>query len=117
MLPRVGAPAPAPVEPTTVVASWKPTPSTHAIRLRKPVGFQFRPTQFTFLGLRAGPGAEWRPMSLATSPTREHLEYAVRVSDSAFKSAFSELKEGDTAWVRGPFGQFFLNEERPAVLL
>ncbi|MCI4348743.1 MAG: FAD-dependent oxidoreductase [Thermoplasmata archaeon] len=100
-----------------VITSWKPTPSTHAIRLRKPESFRFRATQFTFLGLPTSEGPAWRPMSLATSPTREHLEYAVRVSTSAFKQAFSELRPGDSAWVRGPFGEFFLNEQRPAVLI
>jgi glycine betaine catabolism B len=106
-----------PVHPTEVVASWSPTPSTHAVRLQKPAGFHFRPTQFTFLGLPTPEGADWRPMSLATSPTREHLEYAVRVSDSAFKQAFAKLGPGDRAWVRGPFGEFVLNEQRAAMMI
>jgi ferredoxin-NADP reductase len=117
MLPTLkGAPG-APLIATEVLSSWDPTPSTHAIRLRKPGSFHFRPTQFTFLGLRTALGLDWRPMSLATSPTREHLEYAVRVSTSEFKQAFSQLRPGDPAWVRGPFGEFFLNEQRPAVLI
>jgi ferredoxin-NADP reductase len=117
MLPTARRPAQSPVMEAEVVASWKPTPTTHAIRLTKPKGFHFRPVQFTFLGLRTEQGREWRPMSLATSPTREQLEYAVRRSDSAFKHAFSELKPGNRAWIRGPFGEFFLNETRPAVLI
>jgi glycine betaine catabolism B len=117
MLPTVGRPGPGPAIQTEVVASWKPTPTTYAVRLAKPKSFHFRATQFTFLGLRTAEGADWRPMSLATSPTHEHLEYAVRRSDSAFKRAFSELRPGDPAWVRGPFGEFFLNETRPAVLI
>lgn len=56
-------------------------------------------------------------MSLATSPTRPHLEYAVRVSDSPFKRAFAALKPGDEVLVRGPIGDFILDETRPAVLL
>jgi glycine betaine catabolism B len=117
LLPTVRGPARAPIQATEVVTSWKPTPTTHAILLRKPKGFRFRATQFTFLGLDTVQGPDWRPMSLATSPTHEHLEYAVRLSDSAFKRAFSELEPGDPAWVRGPFGEFFLNEKRPAVLI
>jgi glycine betaine catabolism B len=117
VLPTVRRPAQGPTQATEVVSSWKPTPTTHAILLRKPNGFRFRATQFTFLGLRTVQGPDWRPMSLATSPTHEHLEYAVRLSDSAFKRAFSELQPGDPAWVRGPFGEFFLNEKRPAVLI
>jgi glycine betaine catabolism B len=117
MLPSARRPTQGPAMATEVVSSWKPTPTTHAIRLTKPRGFRFRATQFTFLGLPTDQGPGWRPMSLATSPTREHLEYAVRLSDSAFKRAFTELKPGDRAWVRGPFGQFFLNESRPAMLI
>jgi ferredoxin-NADP reductase len=117
MLPTVGGPPRPPLHATEVVSSWNPTPSTHAILLRKPNGFSFRPTQFTFLGIPTAAGPEWRPMSLATSPTREHLEYAVRVSDSAFKQAFSQINPGDTAWVRGPLGEFVLNEHRPAILI
>ncbi|HEV8049977.1 MAG TPA: FAD-dependent oxidoreductase [Thermoplasmata archaeon] len=117
MLPTVRGSQGPPTITTEIVSSWKPTPSTHAVRLRRPSGFHFRPTQFTFLGLPTDAGPEWHPMSLATSPTREHLEYAVRVSDSPFKQAFANLQPGDPAWVRGPFGEFFLNETRPAVLL
>jgi len=117
MLPVVRRPAQGSAIPTEVVSSWKPTLTTHAIRLTKPKGFRFRATQFTFLGLDTAQGLEWRPMSLATSPTREHLEYGVRLSRSVFKRTFSELRPGDRAWVRGPFGEFILNETRPAVLI
>src|SRR3989454_12779298 len=58
-----------------------------------------------------------RPMSLATSPTRPHLEYAVRLSDSPYKRAFAALQPGDEVRVFGPIGDFVLHETRPAVLL
>jgi ferredoxin-NADP reductase len=117
MLPTVRGPLGPPIHAAEVVSSWRPTPSTHAIRVHKPERFQFRATQFTFLGLRTRQGMDWRPMSLATSPTRKHLEYGVRVSPSEFKQAFAQLRPGDTAWVRGPLGEFVLNEQRPAVLI
>jgi ferredoxin-NADP reductase len=100
-----------------VVASRKLTAQTHGIMVKKPVGFSFRPTQFTFLSLKTENGLEVRPMSIATSPTRPNLEYAVRTSDSSFKSAFSSLRPGDVVAVQGPFGHFVLDEYRPAVLL
>jgi ferredoxin-NADP reductase len=102
---------------TTVVASRQLTPHVHGIVLKKPAGFSFRPTQFTFLSLRTGEGTDVRPMSIATSPTRPNLEYAVRVSDSSFKRAFASLRPGDSVKVQGPFGRFLLKEDRPAVLL
>src|SRR5205809_6580582 len=65
---------------TRAVASRSLTPTTRAIELAKPQAFTFRPTQFTFLQLKTEEGMDARPMSLATSPTRQHLEFAVRIS-------------------------------------
>lgn len=62
-------------------------------------------------------GMDTRPMSIATSPTRPNLEYAVRVSDSFYKKAFASLSLGDIVKVQGPFGDFILNEDRPAVFI
>jgi ferredoxin-NADP reductase len=102
---------------TAVVVSRQLTPHTHGIMVKKPAGFSFRPTQFTFLSLKTDRGWDVRPMSIATSTTRPNLEYAVRVGDSPFKRAFASLRPGDTVAVQGPFGHFILQEERPAVLL
>src|SRR3989449_5291746 len=100
-----------------VVSSRQLTPTTRAIEVEKPKAFAFRPTQFTFLQLRTAEGMDARPMSLATSPTRPHLEYAVRVSDSAYKRAFAALQPADEVRVFGPIGDFVLHETRPAVLV
>jgi ferredoxin-NADP reductase len=102
---------------TRVVSSRPLTPTTRAIEVEKPQAFTFRPTQFTFLQLKTKEGMDARPMSLATSPTRPHLEYAVRISDSPYKSAFAALQPGDEVAVFGPIGDFVLRETRPAVLL
>src|SRR3989449_4269454 len=102
---------------TRIVSSRPLTPSTRAIEPEKPAGFTFRPTQFTFLQLRTEEGMDARPMSLATSPTRPHLEYAVRLSPSAYKRAFAALRPGDEVRVFGPIGDFVLHETRPAVLV
>ncbi|UVJ39503.1 ferredoxin--NADP reductase [Arthrobacter sp. CJ23] len=102
---------------SAVVSSRQLTPTTHAIQVEKPKSFVFEPTQFTFLQLLTEAGLDVRPMSLATSPTRPHLEYAVRLSDSAFKRAFAALRPGDEVAVFGPIGDFVLHETRPAVLI
>ena len=102
---------------TRVVSSRSLTPTTHAIQVEKPKAFTFGPTQFTFLQLQTEEGMAARPMSLATSPTRPHLEYAVRRSDSAYKRAFAALRPGDEVRVFGPIGDFVLHETRPAVLV
>ena len=102
---------------TTVIESSRITPSIHKILLDKPKTFRFLPVQFTFLSLTTQEGIDTRPMSIATSPTRPNLEYAVRLSDSSYKKAFGSLKAGDSVRVQGPFGDFVLNEKRPAVLI
>ncbi len=101
----------------TVVSSRKLTPSIHEISLKKPGRFRFLPVQFTFLTLMTENGPDTRPMSLAASPTRPSLEYAVRMSDSPYKQAFASLRPGDVVMVRGPFGDFVLDESRPAVFV
>ena len=100
-----------------VVSSRPLTPTTRAIEVEKPHAFTFGPTQFTFLQLQTEEGMDARPMSLATSPTRPHLEYAVRLSDSAYKRAFAALRPDDEVRVFGPIGDFVLHETRPAVLV
>jgi ferredoxin-NADP reductase len=102
----------------TVIESRRITPSIHKIVLNKPNTFRFLPVQFTFLSLMTQEGMmDTRPMSIATSPTRPNLEYAVRLSDSFYKRAFASLKPGDSVTVQGPFGDFVLDEKRPAVLI
>jgi len=102
---------------TRVVRSRPLTPTTHGIELEKPANFAFQPTQFTYLQLETPGGVDVRPMSLATSTTRPHLEYGVRMSDSAFKRAFAALQPGDTVLVQGPIGHYLLDTSRPAVLV
>ena len=101
----------------SVVSSRPLTPTTHAVQAGKPESFGYRPTQFTFLQLLTEWGVDVRPMSLATSPTRPHLEYAVRLSDSPYKRAFAALRPGDQVAVFGPIGDFVLQETRPAILV
>lgn len=100
-----------------MVSSRALTPSTHAIEVEKPRIFAFLATQFTLLQLQTEDGMEVRPMSLATSPTRPHLEYAVRLSDSRYKRAFAGLRPGDDVIVFGPIGDFVLHETRPGILV
>ena len=102
---------------TSVVSSRPLTPTSHAIQLAKPDVFSFRPTQFTILQLTTERGPDVRRMSLASSPTRPHLEYAVRLSDSPYKRSFAGLRPGDGVAFFGPIGDFVLHETRPAVLV
>lgn len=101
-----------------VLESWAETPTTHVVRFAKPKGFDFRPVQFCGLELETEEGGIEYTMSLASSPTRPHLEFGARVaSGSPWKRAFAALRPGDVAEVDGAYGHFVLDEARPAVLV
>lgn len=104
-----------------VVESRPLTPSCHGIKVERHEDFDYLPVQFTFLSLRTAdeeePWGDYRAMSLASAPTRPHLEYGVRLSDSAWKRAFQALEPGDQVMVEGPVGHFVLDETRPAVFV
>jgi ferredoxin-NADP reductase len=100
-----------------VLDSQRLTPTTHLIRATRPIDFAFRASSFVRLTLQTAQGAQARPMSIASSPTRSYLEWIVRVSDSEWKRAFAALKRGDEFQIEGPRGQFFLDTARPAVLI
>lgn len=102
---------------TTVLESWRETPTTHAVRLSRPADFDFRASAVAWLFLDTREGEEVRPMSLASSPTRDYLEFAVRLSEGPYKRAFAALRPGDTVRLAGPFGHFYLQEDRPAIML
>jgi ferredoxin-NADP reductase len=101
-----------------VLRSWKETPTVHAVRFTRPKGFTFRPVQFCGLEFMTDEGSVEYPMSLASSPTRDYLEFGARVaSRSPWKRAFEALQPGDEAEVDGPYGHFVLDEHRPAVFI
>ncbi|MGQ0535106.1 MAG: ferredoxin--NADP reductase [Methanobacteriota archaeon] len=100
-----------------VISSWAPTPTTHAIRLERPDHFRFAAGQHVMLQLETDEGVDDRFLSIASSPTRNHIEFAVRLSDSNFKKAFRRLSAGDEVGLAGPAGRFLLEEGFPAVLL
>lgn len=108
-----------------VIDSRPLTPTSHHIRITRHPEFAFEPVQYTRLSLDTSDGSptdagrfdDSRPMSLASSPTRDYLEYGVRVSESAFKQSFVGLEPGDEVLVEGPRGDFVLDTERAAVLV
>ncbi|SRR5581483_4539897 len=101
-----------------VLQSRRLTPTTHAIRIERPRGFEFRPVQFVGLEIETDEGSVEYPMSMASSPTRDWIEFGARVaSGSPWKRAFAALRPGDTVEIDGPYGRFVLDETRPAVFV
>jgi len=100
-----------------VLSSRQLTPTTHGIRIEKPRGFTFRPVQYVGLEIATPHGSEEYPMSLASSPTRDYLEFGARISPSPWKEGFRALSPGDEVEVDGPYGHFVLDESRDAVFV
>lgn len=96
-----------------VVSVHQETPSVRSIRVKRPPGFAFRASQAVRLTL----GGQTHPFSIASSPLRENLEFAVRQTDSEFKRAFSALRPGDSLELLGPRGDFLLEPGAPAILI
>ncbi len=56
-------------------------------------------------------------MTIASDPTRPHLDFAVQRTESEFKCAFFALTRGATVRVTAPRGHFLLERARPAVMI
>jgi ferredoxin-NADP reductase len=116
-------PIPTQVSPTPVLHSVRVlkseslTPTSHMIRVAKPSDFVFTSSQAARIHLPTINGTEFHTLSIASSPTRDYLQFAVRRSPSAWKQAFFALKPGDEVQIEGPRGRFFLDTERSAILI
>ena len=93
------------------------TASTYSIKVAKPDGFSFLASQSVLLMIEKDYGLQRHPMSIASSPSRDYLEWATRRSDSDFKKTFLSLQKGDYINVIGPKGDFLLDANRPAVFI
>lgn len=105
------------IQTLRVLESQRVTPTAHLVRATRPEDFAFRASSFVRLTLQTPQGVEARPVSIASSPARNHLEWIVRVSNSDWKSAFAALRRGDQIQIEGPRGNFFLDSTRPAVMI
>lgn len=79
---------------------------------RKQDILRFQPGQYAALGFkRHGRPSPMRCFSILNSPNHPHtLQFAIRVTGN-FTRALTSLQRGDTVFVRGPFGNFVLDEQ------
>lgn len=80
---------------------------TISVRVERPDGFEFRAGQYADVMLRELPFQDSlgpvRSLSIASPPDADHLEFIMRVRDSAFKRAFATLPPGSDVVIEGPF--------------
>ncbi|MBD3398415.1 hypothetical protein GF412_04290 [Candidatus Micrarchaeota archaeon] len=67
---------------------------------------QYSPGQFMLL---TSPSGTKRAYSIASSPSMEHLEFAIKQVEGEFTSQLKTIKEGDKIQVEGPMGPFIYN--------
>jgi ferredoxin-NADP reductase len=73
--------------------------------------FTFQPGQYAAIGFkRTGRSSPMRCFSIVSSPGKpEAVQFAMRIQGD-FTSAVAELSVGDTVFLRGPFGDFTVDE-------
>lgn len=83
-------------------------------------GFRYLPNQFVGLGLH-GVDDPWGPVrrfSLSSSPTEtDAIAITSKMTGSPYKEKLKALEPGEFVEVRGPIGDFLLEEDRPAVMI
>jgi ferredoxin-NADP reductase len=103
--------------PVPVVGVRAETPTILSLRVERPRRFHHRAGQFAVLRLHTDEGPDLRPLSIASAPDADVVEFATRVGPSAFKRAFAALAPGDTVKLSRPLGSFRLDPKRPAVMV
>jgi ferredoxin-NADP reductase len=89
----------------------------------KPAGFQSTAGQFARFTLIDPPETDAagtaRTFTLASAPCEDHLMFATRMRDTAFKRTISAMPIGTEVVFKGPYGSLTLHEDpaRPAVFL
>ncbi len=103
--------------PIHVLGVERETPTVLRVQIERPAGFAFRAGQHALLRLETDRGPDLRPLSIASPPHLDSLEFATRVGPSAFKQALARLRPGDRVQVSRPMGGVHFDQGRPAVLV
>ncbi len=75
--------------PATVLEVRAETPTILRLRLEPPAGFHHHAGQHAVLRLHTDQGPDLRPLSIASPPDANVLEFATRIGPSAYKQAFA----------------------------
>ncbi len=88
---------------------------TIAFVFEKPEGFAFQAGQYVAMTLPqldfSDKKGATRCLSIASAPSDDHLMFAMRITDSAFKQTLSALLIGGEVIVRDAVGRFVLPED------
>lgn len=98
------------------------TEDAYKFHFKKPRSFQFIAGQYLKMKLSfKNPDSRGnsRYFTISSSPTEKDLQIITKIGKSSFKQALSKLKPGEKVQIRGPWGDFVLDEKekRSAVFL
>ena len=93
------------------------TPTIITVVFNKPE-INFKPGNYMVFYLDVNdPKGNYRDFSIISSPTEEDLKISCRLTGSVFKRKLCSLKSGDKITVKGPFGNFLLDERRDIIMI
>lgn len=78
--------------------------------VRRPEGYEFSAGQWFRMSIDTPEGTQTRTLSHASAPADEGLDFATRLSDSAFKRALALMRPGGPVTIAGPGGRLTLPE-------
>jgi ferredoxin-NADP reductase len=86
----------------------------------KPADFEYKAGQYAHFDLLKLTHPDARGLShhfsFSSSPTEDHISFTTKIrQESGYKQTFCELTKGANITVRGPGGQFILNDEDTSV--
>lgn len=98
---------------TTFLKKEQITSDAWTFYFKKPAGFRYAAGQYVKLKLplkTPDNRGNSRYFTLSSSPTEEFLKVTTRILKSSFKMALSELLDNTKVEMRGPWGDFMLDE-------
>jgi ferredoxin-NADP reductase len=101
-----------------LIRKQKVSKDAFAFYFERPEDFEFLPGQYIKMTLDIDNPDERgisRFFSIASSPTeKDHILITSRIIESTFKKSLVNLKDGEAVNMRGPHGQFVLDEQETA---
>lgn len=89
---------------------------TIKIVFAKPVNFNYIAGQYVLLGVKDKGETYMHPMTIASAPFQEDLEFIMRITDSPFKQKIIKMKIGDEAYIGNANGAFILGDRSQSVV-
>src|SRR5512138_3577357 len=82
-----------------------------SVRFGKPENFSHLPGQYMFITPVTGGGNQTKHLTISSGPEDPYLEVTKGNTGHPFAEALKALRPGDTAGIRGPFGDFTFQGE------